>query len=207
MTNVELLIQKAKQGDTSAANDLMDRYRNYLRVLLLTGDQKFRHLQARFDESDVVQNTLMDAFRDLSKFQGQDEPELLAWLRSLLACNLADLVRAHHAGKRDIKRQQRIGAALSQSSVRLEQFVPQDQPKWGGLNSRQEAVVLLADALARLPADYREVIVLRHMQRDSFEEIAKKMNRTPGAVRMLWTRAIASWKSIIEDSSETSGGE
>ena len=50
--------------------------------------------------------------------------------------------------------------------------------------------MLLANALARLPEDYREVITLRHVEGRSFEEIAAAMGRTSGAVRMLWMRAL-----------------
>lgn len=196
MSSVESLIGKAKQGDALAMNALLTRYRNYLAILLATADQGGGRLKARFDSSDVVQNTLLDAFRDFPNFNGSGEAELLAWLRKMLACNLADLVREHHAEKRDVDRQVELNDSLSQSSQRLERLLPQDRNQLRGFNSRQEVVVMLADTLAQLPKDYREVIVMRHLQKASFEEIAQKMGRTSGAVRMLWTRAVASLKLV-----------
>jgi RNA polymerase sigma-70 factor (ECF subfamily) len=56
--------------------------------------------------------------------------------------------------------------------------------------SRREEAALLADGIARLPADYREVIVLRNFQRLPFEQVAERMGRSPGAVRMLWARSL-----------------
>ena len=56
----------------------------------------------------------------------------------------------------------------------------------------------IADQLARLRPDYREVIVLRNLQSLSFEEIAARMDRKPGAVRMLWLRAIEQFRRTYE---------
>ncbi len=201
MNTVDSVIRRAKLGDVNAVNSLMNRYRNYLRLLVGKCNRDYKHLARRFDSSDVVQNTLLDAFRDIGKFNGQTEAELMAWLRRLVACNLADLVRTHHAEKRDINRQQ-FGRTLSQSSQHLSELANRSHMEVGGAMSKQEAMIMLSDSLARLPDDYREVIVMRHLQRASFEEIAVKMNRTSGAVRMLWTRAIANLKAISTDQSE-----
>ena len=51
--------------------------------------------------------------------------------------------------------------------------------------------MILAEALARLPDDAREVILLRNLEGLSHEAIAERMERSPGAVRMLWVRALA----------------
>jgi RNA polymerase sigma-70 factor (ECF subfamily) len=51
--------------------------------------------------------------------------------------------------------------------------------------------VQLARLLERLPPDYRDILVLRHLEGLSHDAIAQRMNRKPGAVRMLWVRALA----------------
>jgi len=58
--------------------------------------------------------------------------------------------------------------------------------------------VAIADQLAKLRPDYREVIVLRNLQGLSFEEVAVQMDRKPGAVRMLWLRAIEKFRQLYE---------
>ena len=55
---------------------------------------------------------------------------------------------------------------------------------------RQELSSLLAERLSRLPGPYREVLVLRHLEGLSFPEVAVRMGRPPGAVRILWLRAL-----------------
>lgn len=67
--------------------------------------------------------------------------------------------------------------------------------------ARREQAVLLADALEKLPPDYREVFLLRNLERIPFETIAARMDRTPGAVRMLWTRAIRKLAPLLKEDS------
>jgi RNA polymerase sigma-70 factor (ECF subfamily) len=58
--------------------------------------------------------------------------------------------------------------------------------------------VILADALARLPADYREVIILRNLEQLPFEEIGQRLGRSSGAARMLWARALEKLSRLCE---------
>ena len=65
--------------------------------------------------------------------------------------------------------------------------------------SRREDVVVLADALARLPDDYREVPVLHHIEGHSLAEVALKMNRTADAVKGLRTRAVLRLRELLRE--------
>jgi RNA polymerase sigma-70 factor (ECF subfamily) len=64
--------------------------------------------------------------------------------------------------------------------------------------ARREQAVVLANALAKLPDDYREVISRRHVEAQSFEAIAAAMNRSAGAARMLWMRALERLGEVME---------
>ena len=67
------------------------------------------------------------------------------------------------------------------------------------LISRREQAVLLADALEKLPAHYREVFLMRNLEHIPFEQIAVRMGRSSGAVRMLWTRTIKKLSQLLEE--------
>jgi RNA polymerase sigma-70 factor (ECF subfamily) len=57
----------------------------------------------------------------------------------------------------------------------------------------------LADALARLPDEYREVVVLRHLEELSFPEVAERMKRSVDSVQKLWVRALARLRQLAKD--------
>ncbi len=54
----------------------------------------------------------------------------------------------------------------------------------------------LANELSKLPEHYRDVIIYRNLQGLTFEEIATRMERTVGATRMLWLRALEKLKEV-----------
>src|SRR5438270_6123569 len=97
------LIRRCRAGEAPAREQLFDRYRHYLR--LLAEAQVGRHLRAKCDPSDLVQQTLLEAHRDFPGFAGTHEPELLAWLRRILAHNLFNEARRFGAQQRDAARE------------------------------------------------------------------------------------------------------
>src|SRR5205823_11120070 len=99
----------------------LERFRDYL--LLLARAQLGDRLRGKLDPSDVVQQTLLDAHRQRGQFRGGTPAEMAAWLRRMLACNLADALRALGRQKRDAGRERSLEAALDESSGRLEAWL------------------------------------------------------------------------------------
>ena len=146
-------------------------------------------LQGKFDTSDVVQQTLMEAWRSAAKFRGSTEAERIAWLRKILAHVSAHEVRQYRGThKRDLGREMSIERSLAKSSRQLNAVFASATTSPSQQAAQQEQQVVLADMLQELPADYREVIVLRNLEGLSHSEVAQRMGRTVGAVRMLWLR-------------------
>jgi RNA polymerase sigma-70 factor (ECF subfamily) len=185
---VDHLLAAARDGDAAALDRLLDLYRNYLHLLART--QINMQLARRLAPSDAVQETLLRAIKRFSQFRGETEAELLAWLRRIMARALADQTRQAVSLKRNIGREVVLRAGVEQSSQCLASLAAAQQPSPSELAARREQSVLLADALAQLPPDYREIILLRHFERIEFAEIAARLSRSAGAVRMLWARAL-----------------
>jgi RNA polymerase sigma-70 factor (ECF subfamily) len=191
-----LLLKLARGGESEALSSLLEKYRNYLRLLART--QIDRNLGVRLDPSDVVQETLMEAFRDFGQFAGSTERQLTNWLRKILVHNLVNQVRHHHAKRRDFDHQCSLEDQLNRSSMHIDQALAGALSSPSAQASRRERSVILADALARLPADYREVIIMRHLEERKFTEIAVEMRRSCGAVRMLWVRGLERLRGELE---------
>jgi RNA polymerase sigma-70 factor (ECF subfamily) len=186
------LIRRCRAGEASARESLFDRYQAYLQMLARA--QLGRQLRSKCDPSDVVQMTLLEAHRDFAAFQGSHEPELLAWLRRILSHNLFNEARRFAAQQRDSAREvslDQVHAGVEHSSVALGRAVAADTATPSQLASQRESAVQLADALSRLPDDYQTVLLLRVFEELPAEEVAQRMQRSAGAVRMLQMRALA----------------
>jgi RNA polymerase sigma-70 factor (ECF subfamily) len=197
------LIRRFRAGEDRARELLFDRYRQYL--WLLAQGQLGGRLRTRCDPSDLIQQTLLEAFRDFAGFTGTHEAELLAWLRQILAHNLYNEARHQGAQRRDAARQvslEEVQTGLDRSSVTLGRCLAADGPTPSQAAGEREAAVHLADMLARLPKDYQTVLMLRVFEGHSAEEVAQRMNRTPGAVRMLQLRALTALRELMEKKSE-----
>lgn len=199
-TTTGRLLDAARDGQEECLGRLLQLYCNYLKLMATA--QLDRKLRARMSPSDVVQETLFEAHRDFSQFRGTSEGEFIAWLRRILINNLARVVERHVlAEKRDVRREvsmEEIGASLERSTARLAAVLADGGTSPSSDAQRHEHAIVLADELAELPPDYREVIVLRHLEGLSFGEVSARMERTSGAVRMLWMRAIAQLRQQLE---------
>ncbi len=179
------------------------RHEGYLKMLAqLEIDSRF---QGKFSASDAVQQTLLEAWRGWQSFRGSTEPERVAWVRGILAHQLAHLAR-HFAGaqKRNVAREVSIDQSLARSSQRLDQLLAADQESPSAAVVANEQRMRLAEVLGRLPDDYRRVLVLRNLEDLPYDEIARRMDRGVGAVRMLWVRALARLRDAIDDESRRS---
>ncbi len=197
---VDKLLASALRGRSEDLGRLLELYRNYLHLLART--QIDLHLQGKIDPSDLVQETMLEAFRDFRQFRGGTEAELLGWLRRILVHNLARLVERHvGTQKRNVRREvslHRRLADLERSSANVEAALVSQWSSPSAQAQRRETAAILADQLARLKPDHRDVIVLRNLEGLSFEEVARRMGRTAGAVRMLWLRALDRLKLLLE---------
>jgi RNA polymerase sigma-70 factor (ECF subfamily) len=184
------LLQALRSGDAAAQGAILLRYQGWLRILARL--QLDRRFQGKFDASDVVQLTMLEACRALPQFRGTTEAELTAWLRQVLARVLAHEMRRYHGTQqRDVDREVSLEQALAESSQRLGDLLAAPGSSPSQQAARHEQEVLLAEVLARLPEDYRKVILLRNLEGLSHDQVAQRMGRNPGAVRMLWVRALA----------------
>jgi RNA polymerase sigma-70 factor (ECF subfamily) len=191
------LLDQARAGDRKALGRLLEVYRSYL--LVLARVQIGRRLQGKVDASDVVQEAFLGAYRDFPQFRGTSEKEFLAWLRQVLASLLANLVR-HYQGtlRRDVRLERQLDGELEQSSQALDRglVAPTSSPSHQA--ARREQSLLLADALGRLPEEWRDLLILRHLEGLTFPEVAQRMGRTVDVVKKMWPKALAGLRRALE---------
>jgi RNA polymerase sigma-70 factor (ECF subfamily) len=185
-----------RSGDEATVGRLLESYSKYL--TLLARLQIGRRLQGKADPADVVQEVFLEAHRQIRRFRGTTEAEFTAWLRRILAGEIALLLRRFLGTKsRDIQMEQELTMQIDHSSQMMDGAFIAASSTPSQHASRVEQSVLLAEALEQLPEEYREVIILRHLEALSLVEIAKKMNRTEDSVQKLWVRALAKLRRMM----------
>jgi RNA polymerase sigma-70 factor (ECF subfamily) len=175
-------LSAARQGSRDALGSALEACRRYL--LSVARQELNEDLRAKGGASDLVQDTFLEAQRAFDHFQGSSEVQLRAWLRQLLHHRASKFRRRYRTTR---KRQLGRETALTAASLPA---TGEDLHSPSAQLIAHEQVQRLCQALERLPADYRQVITLRYLERHTFEEIGRLMQRTPNAARLLWLRAI-----------------
>lgn len=197
LTGITELIEKARAGDAGALDELFARCRPYLGLAARNRVEGW--LRAKVDASDLVQQTMMEAYRGFQRFEGATEGEWLAWLKRILEHNAADFVRHYQGGKRHVGKEIVLDrpAEDSQAPMGIQPSAGDDSPSQAAIKGESE--LQLVAALQQLTDDHREVIVLRNLQRLPFDEVAARMGRTRPAAQMLWMRAIQKLQAIMTE--------
>lgn len=160
-------------------------------------------VRGKVDASDVVQQTLMQAHRAMGEFRGRTGAEMGAWLRQILARNLAHAARDLGRGKRDVRRERSLEAELEESSARLGAWLAAEQSSPSERAERNEELLRLAEALEGLPEGQREAVELHYLQGRSVAEIAEEIGRSTSAVAGLLHRGLRQLRVGMREAEET----
>lgn len=179
----------------------LDHFRSYL--LLLARIRLDRKIQGKLDPSDIVQQTMLEAHEAIESFRGENEAAQAAWLRQILARNLANAVRDLTRGKRDVNRERSMHADLDASASQLEGWLAADHSSPSQRAQRHERALLLAEALAKLPEQQREAVLLRHFHGSSLADIAKELTTTTPAVAGLLQRGLKNLRKALAELGES----
>jgi RNA polymerase sigma-70 factor (ECF subfamily) len=144
--------------------------------------------------SDLVQDTLTQAYLVRDRFHGQSLADLRSWLRGILANEMAMFRRRYRAGCRDAAREVPVGSDGCGH--------PPGPADPVDHMIRTERIAAVDASLARLPDTDREVLVLRLEQQLGFREIGARIGRTEDAARKLFVRALDRLRGTVPDPPE-----
>ena len=199
----EQLIAQAKGGDASAVNQLMDRHRNSLRQLVrMRLDNK---IQKRVDVSDVVQDVLVEANRRLQRYMDNPIMPFHLWLRQIAKDRIIDAHRRHRvSAKRSVDREQQLVAprGYDQSSIQLAAMLGDDRLTPAAAALQKEMAKKVENAIANLDEKDCEIIVMRHYEHLSNQEIGQLLELSEPAASMRYLRAIRRLKQVLNEGND-----
>jgi RNA polymerase sigma-70 factor (ECF subfamily) len=194
------LLAGAKQGDADAVNSLMDRHRDSLRRMVqMRLDHK---VQRRVDVSDVVQDVLVEANRRLQDYIANPIMPFHLWLRQIAQDRIIDAHRRHRgSAKRSVDREQPllVAGADDHSTLQLVAQLCDPQMTPAAAATQAEMVRAVERAITQLPDQDCEIIIMRHFEQLSNQEIAQALELTEPAASMRYLRAIKRLKVMLND--------
>lgn len=196
--NTQDLLRDVKQGDAEAINRLLERHRSALRrVVQMRLDQR---VQRRVDVSDVVQDVMMEANRRLADYLDNPPMSFHLWLRQIAHDRIIDAHRRHRvSAKRSVDREQSLAApsGQDQSSIQLAGQLRDAEMTPAAAAQQRELARQVEGAIARLNEADCEIIVMRHYEQLSNQEIAQALQLTEPAASMRYLRAVRRLREIL----------
>ena len=176
--------------------NLASRLASYRPLLRKIAQNNFmRRLSGRMDRSDIVQDTLINALSSWASFKGTTEREFVAWLKRIMIRRSIDLLRKRDASaKRNVQWVSQQGHAPGENEAAMgnNSSCPQFTA------ARKETIEQVKRAVDLLPADYRDIITLRHFNGLSLREAAEQMGRSYDSAEKLWARGLARLRKILK---------
>jgi RNA polymerase sigma-70 factor (ECF subfamily) len=204
--NPDPLLEQARQGDGAARERLLAEHREAVRrMIALRLDPA---IAARVDASDVVQEVLLEASRRLDYYLRNPAMPFSLWLRHIARDHIIDAHRRHRqAQRRGVDRERPIvpAAFADRSSLELAaQFLdPERTPASAAIE--QEMQRRLHAAITALEEGDREVILMRHFEQLSNQEVAAVLGLTEAAASMRHLRALRRLRALLQPD-ESAGG-
>lgn len=200
----EQLLDGARQGDGDAVNSLMDRHRNAIqRMVQMRLDQKIRR---RVDVSDVVQDVLIEANRRLAVYLDDPAMPFHLWLRHIAKDRIIDAHRRHRgSAKRSVDREQPLVVpGNDRSTIQLAAQLCDAELTPAARATQAEMARHVEKAISQLADQDGEIIVMRHYEHLSNQEVALALELSEQAASMRYLRAVRRLRGLLDEPKQES---
>jgi len=199
----EELLQVARAGEPDAVNQLLDRHRDAVRRLV---QMRLDHrIQRRVDVSDVVQDVLVEASRRLNDYLANPVMTFRLWIRQIAQDRIIDAHRRHRgSAKRSVDRECAMVAPgdMDRSTIELAAQLQDPELTPAAAAAQREMLRQVEHAITELDEQDAEIILMRHYERLSNQEIAQALSLTEPAASMRYLRAVRRLRELLDKRSQ-----
>lgn len=196
--NTQQLLAGVQGGDSEAVNRLMDRHRDALRRMVqMRLDQR---VQRRVDVSDVVQDVLVEANRRLQDYVQTPQMPFHLWLRHIAMDRIIDAHRRHRgSAKRSVDRERPMVAAGNEDHSTMELVAQLHDPALtpAAAATQREMSKVVEQAISEMDEQDAEIVIMRHYEQLSNQEVAQALGLTEPAASMRYLRAMRRLKQLL----------
>lgn len=194
------LLDQVRAGDSDAINRLIDRHRESVhRLVQMRLDQKIKQ---RVDVSDVVQDVMIEASRRLKDYLANPVMTFHLWLRQIARDRMIDAHRRHRgSARRSVDKEQTLAVPTGwdQSAVDLVMQIKDDQLTPVASALQKEMAMRVEQSIGRLPDQDAEILIMRHYEQLTNQEVAELLNLTEPAASMRYLRAVRKLKEAMKE--------
>ncbi len=173
-----------RDGTPEQRATLLNQFRDYLRTI--ARDRLEEQFRNQLSVSDFVQRTIIQADQCIDQCRAKNIAQFKGWLRQILIHEIFNRKRHAVAAKRNANIDRPLDSRLADSQTSPSQRMIEEEEK-----------SILLEAIQKLPEEYQFVILARHRDEQSFNEIGEQLNKSPDAARMLWQRAVKQLSRLI----------
>jgi len=188
------IVARLRSGDESALAEFVESNRPALLAFLHS--RIGSHLAKKTEAEDILQDACLEACRSLDKAP-LETWDPLHWLFQICERKIIDAHRRHFASqKRDASREASIPDG-SEAAGGLGNLLAASMTTPSAAFSRDQRQLRVLAALDTLPEDQREAVRLRYLVGLPSKEIAQKLGKTDGAVRVMLSRSLGKLQEIL----------
>ena len=185
------LLDLAREGDESATGRLLQRHRAaLLRMADMRLDPKIRQ---RVDASDIIQDVMIEANRRLQTYLEDPVMPFHLWLRQIATDRLIDTYRRHRVSKKrsvDLEQAPVVAANLDHSTIQFGPLIPDGELTPAAAAIQAEMQRTFEAAIEVMDETDREIIVMRHFEKLTNQEVSQVLGLTEPAASMRYLRAV-----------------
>ncbi len=193
------LLAGAREGESLAINRLLERHRDAVqRLVRMRLDAR---IQRRVGVSDVVQDVMVEASRRLQTYLDNPVLDFHLWLRQIARDRVIDAHRRHRASaKRSVDRERPLvlGGANDRSTMELAAHLCDNELTPAAAAAQHEMAQRVEAAIAELSDQDAEMIVMRHYEHLTNQEVAQALQLSEPAASMRYLRAVRRLRGLLE---------
>ncbi len=192
------LLQDAKKGDQGAVEQLLTRHREALKRMV---DMRLdKRVAQRVDVSDIVQEVLVEASRRLQLYLENPVMPFHLWIRQIAKDRIIDAHRRHRvSAKRSVDRERRleINGQLDASTIELAGQLLDPELTPAARATQREMAIQVQTCIEQLDERDRDILLMRHYEQLSNQEVAQALGLTEPAASMRYLRALKRLRAAI----------